>query len=211
MSLPVVIVGLGGHGRALADALAASGRTIRGVFDREPGVVEGTGLDWLGPDEAAEALDPTTVELVHGIGHVGDAQHRRQVAEAFGLSGFGFTAVVHPSATVSPGAVLYEGAQVMAGAVVQTGARIGAFAIINSGAVVDHDCCVGAYAHVAPGAALSGGVAVGEGALIGTGAAVIQGISIGAGARVGAGAAVVTDVQAGATVVGVPARPVANR
>jgi len=203
-----VIVGFGGHGRVLAEALSAAGRNIRGVLDPSPSVVEGTGLAWLGPDDSAAELDPEEVELVHGIGHAGDATLRRDVVRRLETVGLRFATVVHPSATVSPGATLYQGAQVMAGAVVQTGVRIGAFAIVNSGAVVDHDCRVGAYAHVAPGATLCGDVAVGEGALIGAGASVIPGISVGVGATVGAGAAVVDDVPAGAVVVGVPARPV---
>ena len=210
MSRSVVIVGFGGHGRALVDALVASGRTILGVLDLDPGSVQGTDFAWMGDGAAPRGEDPAGIELVHGVGHVGDATLRQRLAEEASAAGFTFATVVHPSAVVSPGAVLYEGAQVMAGAVVQTGARIGAFAIVNSGAVVDHDCCVGAYSHVAPGAALSGGVTLGRGSLVGTGAAVIQGISIGAGAIVGAGAAVVQDVEAGATVVGVPARKLAR-
>lgn len=207
MSRPLVIVGFGGHGRVLADALTAAGREIRGVLDRNAQAIEGTDLAWLGTDERHEGLDPDEVDLVHGVGHVGDAKLRRSIARRLEADGFRFATVVHPTAVVSSGAVLYDGAQVMAGAVVQTGARIGAFAIVNSGAVVDHDCCIGAYAHIAPGAALSGDVSLGEGALVGTGAAVIQGVSVGVGAIVGAGAAVVRDVAAGATVVGVPARP----
>lgn len=207
MSRPVVIIGFGGHGHVLADALEASGREILGVIDRNPSVVDDTELDWLGSDEALCELDPNEVELVCGIGHVGNPGPRFRLASLLGMSGFGIAEVVHPGAIVSPGARLGEGAQVMAGAVVQTGARIGSFAIVNTRAVVDHDCEIGICAHVAPGAVLSGDVTVGAGALIGTGAAVIQGISIGDGAIVGAGAAVVTDVEANEVVVGVPARP----
>ena len=42
----------------------------------------------------------------------------------------------------------------------------------------------------------------------GTGARVLGPIAIGAGAVIGANAVVVRDVEAGATVVGVPAKPV---
>ena len=46
-----------------------------------------------------------------------------------------------------------------------------------------------------------------EGAHVGSGAVVLQGLRVGAGAIVAAGAVVLADVADGATVVGVPARP----
>jgi len=46
---------------------------------------------------------------------------------------------------------------------------------------------------------------------IGSGAVILPGISIGRGATVGAGAVVVCAVAPGATVVGVPARPIRSR
>ena len=55
------------------------------------------------------------------------------------------------------------------------------------------------------------GPTIEQGASIGTGAKVIGPVRIGAGATIGAGAVVVDDVPAGATVVGVPARPTADR
>jgi serine O-acetyltransferase len=52
------------------------------------------------------------------------------------------------------------------------------------------------------------GPTIERGASIGTGAKVIGPVRVGAGAKIGAGAVVVDDVPDGATVVGVPARPV---
>lgn len=52
------------------------------------------------------------------------------------------------------------------------------------------------------------GATIHPGASIGTGAKVIGAVQIGAGAQVGANAVVLDDVPPGATVVGVPARPV---
>ena len=51
---------------------------------------------------------------------------------------------------------------------------------------------------------------VGNGTSIGSGATILCGITIGPGAVIGAGAVVTADVSAGATVAGVPARPLAS-
>jgi UDP-2-acetamido-3-amino-2,3-dideoxy-glucuronate N-acetyltransferase len=50
-----------------------------------------------------------------------------------------------------------------------------------------------------------------RGATIGSGATILGGVRIGAGAMVGAGAVVSGDVEPGATVAGVPARPLRSR
>ncbi len=51
---------------------------------------------------------------------------------------------------------------------------------------------------------------LGNGVIVGAGAKILGAITIGAGARVGANAVVVADVAPGASVVGIPAKPVAS-
>ena len=65
--------------------------------------------------------------------------------------GYQVPALVHPSAVVSPSAVLESGCFVMQRAVVNTHTRLERAALINSGAVVDHDSVVCAGAHVGLG------------------------------------------------------------
>ncbi|MNJ71095.1 UDP-N-acetylbacillosamine N-acetyltransferase [compost metagenome] len=89
--------------------------------------------------------------------------------------------------------------------------RIGPGSILNTGCSVDHDCVLGTAVHISPGARLAGGVKVGDLSWVGIGASVRQLVRIGSDVIVGAGAAVTTDVADAQTVVGVPARTLANK
>lgn len=208
MTLEVLIIGAGGHGAVLADALLESGRLVRGFVDADTSLHGSSicGRKVLGGDEVALLADPSSVELANGIGSTETLEARRAIYRRFTASGFRFATIVHPSARTSVHAKLGAGVQVMAGAHVQTNAEIGENTIVNTGAIVDHDCSIGSHCHLATGCALSGGIVVENCVHIGTGATVIQGVRIGHGALVAAGAVVVRDVAAGARVAGVPAR-----
>jgi UDP-perosamine 4-acetyltransferase len=208
MSLPVIVIGSGGHAKVVIDALLRSGRQVIGRTDRDPrrGDENVSGMPFLGGDEALAAHDPATVELANGIGSTGDPARRVAVFETFRERGFHFVSVVHPHAYVSPEATIGEGTQIMAGAVCQPGTTIGRNGIVNTGATVDHDCRIGDHVHIAPGATLLGGVTVGDASHVGAGATVIQGVRIGAGCLIRGGAVVIGDVTDRLTVGGVPAR-----
>jgi UDP-perosamine 4-acetyltransferase len=203
VSLPIIVIGGGGHGRVVIDALLRSGAVVAGVIDPDrlvAGRLPAT-VPWLGGDDALASHPPTRYRLANGVGGIGTPQ-RRRLFETFHQAGYAFALVQHPAATVAlSGVTLGEGCQIMAGAVIQTGAHIGADVIVNTRAAVDHDCVVGDHSHVAPGAVLCGDVIVGEDTHIGAGAVVIQGVRIGRGCIIGANATVLRDVPDGTTMV----------
>lgn len=209
-SLPVIVIGAGGHAKVLLEALLLCNATVLGLTDSDP-AKHGSyvlGLPVLGDDSVLKDHHPANIMLVNGIGSVRRPELRREIFEMCRELDLCFQSVVHPSAFVSENALIGEGAQIMAGAVVQSGVVLGEDSIVNTGAVVDHDVVIGKHCHIAPGATLSGLVKLEDEVHVGTGASVIQGISIGKGAVVGAGAAVIADVPADITVAGVPARPI---
>jgi sugar O-acyltransferase (sialic acid O-acetyltransferase NeuD family) len=193
--LPLIVVGGGGHGRVVLEALRSAGSEVRGVVDHDPAVATllPKGVPWLGDDATLAAFPPTHYSLVNGVGGIGDGK-RRAIFERLREQGYVFAPVRHESAVVAHGVELGEGSQVMAGAVLQPGIRIGVNAIVNTRASIDHDCIIGDHCHVAPGTVLCGGVIVGEQTHIGAGAVVIQGIRIGCGSIIGAGAIIRRDV-----------------
>jgi UDP-perosamine 4-acetyltransferase len=199
---PLLVIGGGGHGRVVIEALLAAGAEVAGVIDPRPEVAAmlPDGVPWLGGDEALRRYRPEDYQLANGVGGIGDPQ-RRHVFERFSAAGYSFIRVRHPAASVAQaGVALGEGCQIMAGAVIQPGASIGADVILNTRAAVDHDCRIGDHSHIAPGAVLCGDVMVGAGTHIGAGAVVIQGVRIGSSAIVGAGAVILRDVPDGVVV-----------
>lgn len=205
-----VLVGVGGHARAVLLALAARA-DVEIVCGVDPSVPPGTarfGVTIVGDDGRLAALRRDGIDFfAMGIGGIGDNAPRRASFERAVRAGLTPFSVVDPAAIVAADARLGGGVFVGPGAVVCAGAVLGVDAIANTRAVVEHDCTVGDHAHVASGAVLCGGVRVHAGAHVGAGAVVRQYLDIGADAVVGIGAVVVASVPAGARVAGNPARP----
>lgn len=206
--LPLLILGAGGHGGVVASALLLTGRNVLGFLDADRTLwgTKKNGLPVIGDDACLQDFSPDSVRLVNGMGSTAVSQIRKRIFDDCKVRGFIFESVIHPSACVSPSAILSEGTQVMAGAVIQDGAKIGCNVIINTGAIVDHDCVIGAHTHVAPGATLSGGVTVGCTCHIGVGAVMIQSVALGDESLVGAGAVVIRSHSASSCLVGIPAK-----
>ena len=203
----ILLLGAGGHGKAIADMLlAGSGFEPVGFLDAAPKAIKILSLPVLGDESLLGALAQQGIALAHPS--VGDNAQRLAAARRLKAVGFTLPNLIHPSVLIGHGAQLGEGAAILARAVIGPEAQIGALALINTGAIVEHDCVVEEAAHIGPGAILAGGVRVGAGALIGAGAVVRPGLMIGEGAVIGAGAAVVENIAAGARVMGVPARAI---
>lgn len=206
MSEALFVFGASGHGKVVIDTLQRAGGEVTLLVDDD---VRRTGDVLLGHVVAGsrDVLLSARARAVCGIVAIGSNEARLVVAAWLRESGFGFRAVVDPSAVVSASATIGAGTLVMAQAVVNADASVGEHVIVNTAATVDHDCVVGDGVHLAPGVHLCGEVRVGRGTFIGTGSVVVPGVHIGAGVVIGAGSTVLTDVPDGARMAGSPCRP----
>ena len=206
----LLMIGGGGHARALQEILLEAGHELAGyVAPSDAGlalVVSGdSGSIERLTEEQVLALDPESVLLINGLGSVGDLSLRTSVFEKFKAAGFNFLQTSAQTSHISASASVSEGVQVMHMAVVHSDATVDDNTIINTGAIVEHHNVIGAHCHIAIGAVLSGNVTVGDGTHIGANATILQGVKIGSNAIIGAGAVVLHDVPDNHIAVGVPA------
>jgi len=144
-------------------------------------------LAWVSDAFLAQALYRAKARMqALGVPLLPRVAHR--LAMAIAQVSIGDPVVVHPGVYIVHGQVVIDGlVEVGSGTALFPFVTIGLRAGGMQGATIESD------------------------ASIGTGAKVIGPVRIGAGAHVGANAVVVHDVPAGATVVGAPARSVADR
>ena len=140
-------------------------------------------LAWVSDAFLAQALYRLKARLQRlGVPVVPRLAHR--LAMALAQVSIGDPVLVHPGVYLLHGQVVVDGlVEIHPGAVIGPFVTIGLRAGDVRGAMIERDVHIG------------------------TGARIIGPVTVGAGARVGANAVVVSDVPGGATVVGVPARP----
>ena len=142
----LLILGAGGYGKTVADVAQQLGCYSKIAFldDTKAGMpgVLGTCGEFLTFADADTEVYPA----------FGNNTARMNWLETILEHGIAVPTLVHPSAYVSPTAVLEAGVTVLPKAVVNTGVTVRTGCIINIGSLIDHDSVIEAGCHLAPGA-----------------------------------------------------------
>lgn len=212
----VIIVGCGGTGREVAEAIEdinSLGRkwNLLGFLDDDPqkNGREYNGYPVLG--SISIAAEYPTCHFVLVLGNHRDLRLTKRVVDRLSLDSSRFATIIHPSARVSRYAEIGPGTSVLQNCVITPNSRIGRHVLVLFGSNIGHDCIVDDYVVIASNAVLAGGVCIHEGCYIGANATILQNAKVGPWSCVGMGAVVFSDVLSNSTVVGNPARLLRHR
>ena len=195
----LIIIGAGGHGKAIADNALKNGyKTICFIDDHAKGEVMGVPV--VGTSEDIERFSDGNTDFIIGIGN---NDVRKTIAENYNVN---WVSIVHPSAQLAFNAEIGKGTVIMANAVINACTKVGEHCIINTGAIVEHDNVIENYVHISPNTTLGGTVRIGANSHIGIGATVSNNIDVCSGCTIGAGAVVVRSIKIRGTYVGVPVK-----
>lgn len=216
MSTKVIVVGAGGLGRGICDAIQAHNRRhpnslqLVGIVDDNPSElnlarIAKRSIEYLGTTNQFF----NTVRDLHPAYILGmaDPDAKASLDERLKKYDLEPLSLVHPTSTVGSEVQIAPGSVIFAGARIETNAVIGRHAHINQNVTVGHDTEIGDYCLVNPGANVSGDVVIGERTLVGAGSFIYQGVRVAMKSVIGASACVVDSLEHAQTVVGVPARP----
>lgn len=171
MKPKLIIVGAGGHGKVVADALDLDNNyEILGFVD---GLVPVGTVVFKNYKVIANQNDLNSLvgKAEYAIVAVGNNEIRKKIADEL-KNNFKPITIIHSTAVIGSDVLIGEGTVVLANAVITTNSRIGNNTIVNAGVIVDHDCVVGNDVH------LSVGTVVGSNTVIGSGITTIIGQKI---------------------------------
>ena len=109
----ILLLGAGGHGKAMADLLLADASyDVVGFVDAAPKASQVLGLPVLGDESMLVALAGQGIALAHAA--VGDNAQRLAAAARLRAAGFALPSLTHPAALIGHGARVGQGAAVLA-------------------------------------------------------------------------------------------------
>jgi sugar O-acyltransferase (sialic acid O-acetyltransferase NeuD family) len=164
MGNSIVIIGAGGHGKVVCDAILAQNKfNICGFVDSsipKDSVVINNYKVIAHPDDIASLKSHVDFFVVA----IGNNKIREklfyQLKEVLKVA-----TIIHPSAIIGSEVKIGAGTVVLANTVINTSAEIGENVIVNSMVVIDHDCKIGNHIHLSIGTMVGSSSSISNGYL----------------------------------------------
>ena len=196
----VIIIGASGHSAEITDYITHYNNSVApelcfdvvGYIDDNKENYDSYSFvsPYLGTIQDHEVSEEA--EYIMGIANI---QFRRTIVENFLQKGAKFATLIHPSAIVSPSAVVGEGCVVAHNASIGPKAIIGNFNMLNSRCTIGHDSTIGNFNFIGPQVVLSGFTKVGNNNMFGVNSATIPSIEIGDNNTIAAGMIITKTVK----------------
>lgn len=97
---------------------------------------------------------------------LGNNENRKKYHEKLLLYNYKIPILIHPTAYISPDAVLSPGCIIRTHAVVSRYAKLSEGVIVNLGGLIDHHCEIGAFSMILPGAVVRNSVKIAPGTCV---------------------------------------------
>ena len=146
----IIIIGAGGHGKVIADAIIKLGKyELKGFVDAQIpiGNIIFNGYKVIENQQNIESLINQSTKFVFGIGN---NEVRKNLKNRLSEK-IEWATIIHPKAVIAQDVEIGVGSVVLANTIINAGSTIGEFTIIDSGTIVDHDCEIGDFNHLTIG------------------------------------------------------------
>lgn len=197
------IYGAGGAGREAREIAELTGKWDEIVLIDDI-AEEGTicGSKRLRYETFRQKYGPEDTEIIVAVG---EPVWKGALYSKAALDRYSFARLIHPTAYVSPSAVLGNGIIIKMGSFISCDTVIGDNSSVEVGCMIAHDCKIEENCQISSGVSLGGGCVIRKGVFIGMNACIREMVEIGEDSIVGIGAVVLHDIPKNAVAWGNPA------
>lgn len=143
MKEEVILIGIGGHGRVVLDAILSNSETnikIIGFLD------DGDTKEVYGLKKLGNICDWKKYRNKKFHIAVGNNNFRKELSEKVGRDKL--VTIIHKTAYISQSVQIGVGSYIGAMVVINSESIIGKSCIINTGSIIEHNCEIGDYSHL---------------------------------------------------------------
>lgn len=165
------------------------------------------GYPVLGPTlYCKELLKETDIFFTYAVHPIEHGKVRIELFEELGILDNRLATIIHPSAFISPNAVIGPGCFVMANCYIGPQTVLEKSVYVMANCVIGHNDFIGRFCHISAGATISSYVKIGEATDICLAAAVLEKVQIGSYCVIGAKALLTKSTGDSELYMGIPAR-----